>query len=80
VLAETQRLRRAIGLPNQFVVLGEPPESLLVLNCESGEVLWCDAIDAERLGREPLLKRPDTWPHFADFLEYLLNEEEREQA
>ncbi len=80
VIAETQRLRRGIDLPGQFLVLGEPPASLLLLDCVSGQVIWCDAIDAERVGKTPLLTPPDIWKSYGHFLAYLLEEEAAEDA
>jgi SMI1-KNR4 cell-wall len=80
VLSETKRLRASIGLPEKFLVLGEPSESLLVLDCSDGRVIWCDAIDAPRLGKEPLARDPETWAAYSDFLAYLLDEEENDRA
>lgn len=83
-VAETLRLRQAISLPHQFVVLAEPPESLFVLDTSpfAGEpaVLWIDAIDARRLGRSPLLSAPDVWLTYADFFSDLLKDEEDERS
>src|SRR5262249_5802430 len=51
---ETNRLRGATGLAHSFVVLAEPPASLIVMNVVkttgSPAVIWCDAIDVSRLG------------------------------
>lgn len=80
VLAETKRLRASIGLPDEFLVLGEPSESLLMLNCSDGQVIWCDAVDAPRLGKEPLACEPETWGSYGDFLANLLDEEESDRA
>ena len=83
-VAETLRLRQAISLPHQFVVLAEPPESLLVLDtspsADEPAVLWIDAMDARRLGRSPLLSEPDVWLTYADFFGDLLKYEEEERA
>jgi hypothetical protein len=81
VLTETKRIREAIGLPSQFLVLGEPPESFLVMDCsKGGQVVWCDAVDAKRLGREKLSQQPETWSSFGEFFEHLLDEEERDRG
>lgn len=80
VLSETKRLRVSIGLPEKFLVLGEPSESLLVLDCRDGRVIWCDALDAPRLGKQPLARDPETWATYGDFLAYLLDEEESDSA
>lgn len=78
VLDETLRLRRAINLPNRFIVLGEPPESLLVLDCIDGTVIWCDATDATGLGEGRFSQKPHVWTQFSDFLEFLLDEQDAE--
>ena len=78
---ETLRLRKAIGLPLNWLVLGEPPESLLLMDCANlGKVLWIDAIDATRIASNSFSKQPDSWTSFGDFFEYLLNEEEEDRA
>lgn len=77
VLQETKRIRHAISLPEFFLVLAEPPESLIVLDCQSGGVTWCSASDAPRLGRSPLLDKSDVWPSFSAFFAFLLDEEDQ---
>ena len=79
-LDETLRLRRAIDLPARFLVLGEPPESLLVLDCIDGRVIWCDAGDAEGLGEGRFNLAPHVWTQFSDFLDFLLDEQDAESA
>ena len=79
ILSETTRLRSSIQLPANFVVLGEPPESLLVLDCTDGKVLWIDATDAPRLGKECLCRDPTIWNSFGAFFDYLLTEEEQDR-
>ncbi len=77
---ETLRLRNSIGLPPNWLVLGEPPESLLLMDCtEGGNVLWIDAIDAQRIASQSFAKQPDSWSSFGDFFEYLLDEEEADR-
>jgi hypothetical protein len=80
VLNETKRLRASIGLPENYLVLGEPSESLLVLDCGDGHVVWCDAVDAPRLGKGTLTREPETWNTYGDFLAYLLDEEEADRG
>lgn len=76
-LAETQRLRVKTDLPEKYLVLAEPPESLIVMECVgSGRVLWLDAIDVGRLRWESFSRSPDIWPSFIEFFSYLLDEEE----
>jgi hypothetical protein len=77
IVEQTLRLRTAISLPKPFVVLAEPPESLIVMNCaEGGRVLWIDASDAGRLATSDTLRKPDEWPSFAEFFAHLLDEED----
>ena len=77
---ETLRLRRAIDMPHRFVALAEPPSSLIVLDCDSGQVIWCDATDASRLNNlSSTIIAPEIWPSYAAFFEYLLDVEEKER-
>jgi hypothetical protein len=77
---ETLRLRQAVNLPVQWLVLGEPPESLLLMDCASdGRVIWIDAIDVGRIIDEDFKGEPTTWNSFSDFFEYLLDEEEEDR-
>lgn len=80
VYSETVRLRRAIGLPEKFIVLGEPPAALLVLDCSDGTVVYCDATDAELLGSDIGLWDPDTWGSYQYFIENLAILEDEERA
>ena len=77
---ETLRLRSAVGLPPTWLVLGEPPESLLLMDCAAGgRVIWIDAIDVERISTQSFMSQPDSWNSFAEFFEYLLDEEEADR-
>ncbi|MGH6951178.1 MAG: hypothetical protein ACREH4_09910 [Vitreimonas sp.] len=76
VLAETQRLRGAVNLPRRFLVLAEPSEGLVVLDCEGGQVIWCDASDVPGLEDGRFARQSDTWAQFSDFVEYLVEQEE----
>lgn len=74
---ETLRLREAIGLPSNWVVLGEPPASLLLMDCAAGgKIIWIDDIDAERIGLQEFTSKPNTWSSFGEFFDYLMHEEE----
>jgi hypothetical protein len=81
---ETKRLRQAIGLPHSFLVLAEPPESLIVMNTSrtSGSlgVIWCDAIDVSRLENLQGLHGPQNWTSYADFFSFLLDAEADERG
>ena len=81
---ETKRLREAAGLPHRFVVLAEPPVSLIVMNSspvkESPTVIWCDATDVSRLGAAESLHNPQTWRSYTDFFRFLLDAESKERS
>ena len=83
VVDETKRLRDAIQLLPKFVVLAEPANSLIVLDTsppsDGPVVMWCDAQDATRLGKEQLASSPDVWNSYTEFFAYLLEEEEDER-
>ena len=76
IIDETLRLRERINLPSQYVALGEPPISLLVLDCRNGSVIWCDAYDAARFATGDRMHSPTIWSDFSECLSYALNEEE----
>jgi hypothetical protein len=78
VLGETKRLRNSVQLLSNYLVLGESTEGLIVMDCNSqlGQVLWCDAVDVNRLGKETLMTAPEVWDSYLGFAEYLVSEEE----
>lgn len=81
VLDETRRIRAAVGLPVHYLVLGEPPESMLLMDFSAGgQFVWCDAIDAPRLGKEQLATAPEIWHSSAQFFAHLLDEEESDRG
>lgn len=83
IMAETMRLRGSIQLPHTMLVIAEPPESLIVLETKSTDghsaVIWLDSMDAAKLGRCELLRKPLCWPTYAEFFEFLLNREIEER-
>lgn len=83
IVGETERLRQATRVPERFVVLAEPPESLIVLDTQppAGKpaVIWLDAIDVTRLETASFLSPPDSWQSYADFFSTLLDDEEEER-
>jgi hypothetical protein len=80
IVSETERLRKAINLPEQMVVLAEPAASLIVMECQgSGRVLWIDAPDAPRLSDLSSLRSPQIWESYSSFFEELVGEEEGER-
>jgi hypothetical protein len=69
-----------IDLPHRYVALAEPPESLIVLDCESGAIIWCAAANACRLeDRKTMLSPYDSWPDYLSFFAFLLDEEQAER-
>ena len=79
ILQETLRLRDAIGLGHNFIVIAEPSESLIVLNVRSSpNVIWCDAVEAKNLNSMNFVNQPNTWESYSDFFEYMITEEEDE--
>jgi len=79
VVEETIRLRKTIKLPLRFVVLAEPPESLIVMDTENiPAVIWCDATDAERLHNGSFISVPQIWDTYLEYFEGLLEDEEQE--
>jgi hypothetical protein len=66
------------------LILAEPPESLIVLDCESKThgtpaVIWCDAQEVRRLNDVTTLSKPGVWQSYMDFFKHLLKEEETER-
>ena len=79
IVDETIRLRNTIKLPLRFVVLAEPPESLIVMDTENiPAVIWCDATDAERLHNMSFISVPQTWDTYLEYFAGLLEDEEQE--
>lgn len=83
LVEETLRIREAVGLPRNFIVLAEPPESLIVLSVDasngSDAVIWCDAVEVNALRDNSFINPPQTWKTYADFFEYLLDSQDDEE-
>jgi hypothetical protein len=79
ILSETIRLRISINLPKQFLVLGEPPGSLLTLNCVTGEVVWCDASEVTNLREFERVRSPQIWGTYREFLYSVLQDEKNDR-
>lgn len=80
IVEETERLRKAISLPREYVVLAEPPESLVVLRTanrgsDETSVVWCSAVDAISLTKDLPLTNAKIWPSYLAFFRYLLDAE-----
>ncbi|MDC3742585.1 SMI1/KNR4 family protein [Pseudomonas syringae pv. syringae] len=77
IVDETLRLRKSINLADDYIVLAEPAESIIVLDVSSvPAVIWCDAIDAENINTKKFSTPPDSWDSYASFFFYLLDREE----
>lgn len=78
IVRETLRLRESTGLNNRYIVIAEPAESLIVLNVESAEVIWCDSVDVRNINSGNYMVEPDRWENYLAFFKYLLDEEDDE--
>ena len=80
IIDETIKMRHTVGLPHHFIVLAEPPESLIVLNVKSHpSVIWCDSIDVDHLLDGLYESPPNTWNYYKDFFyEQLCNNDSDE--
>ena len=77
IIDETIRLRKAVNLPMRFIVLAEPPESLIVLDTKNiPAVIWFDAIDISRVEGKSFITKPDEWDSYVDYFKEFLEEEE----
>ncbi|RAU45523.1 MULTISPECIES: SMI1/KNR4 family protein [unclassified Pseudomonas] len=79
IVQETLRIRAATGLSQDYVVLAEPSGSLIVLNVtRPPSVIWCDAVEVNKLNTMEFVNEPDSWSSYASFFEYLLSHEDEE--
>ncbi|ULJ60445.1 SMI1/KNR4 family protein [Wielerella bovis] len=65
---KTLELRENINLDNRYIVLAEPAESIIFLDIESYNVIWCDSTDL-------FSDNSDKWNSYQDFFSYLLLED-----
>jgi hypothetical protein len=78
IVNETIRLRSSTGLPSRYVVIAEPPESLIVLDTFANggpSVIWLDSTDIGNIKKGNSLSSPTLWKTYSEFFEYLINEE-----
>jgi len=74
IVEETLRVRNAVDLPDRYLVLAEPPGSIIVLDSVVGGVKWLDAADVIRLSTgEKFSAAVQEWPSYSSFFEYLLD-------
>lgn len=77
IIDETKRLRAAVNLPQKFIVLAEPPESIIVMNVEDiPSIIWCDATDIHNLETKSYMSNPTIWRNYSDFFGDMLSDEE----
>lgn len=77
IIHETLRLREAIKLPERFIVLAEPPESLVVMDTSATPaIIWLDAIEVSKLENKSFEVQPDEWATYLEYFSELLEEEE----
>lgn len=76
IIDETLRLREEINLPKQYIVLAEPPESIVIIDTKNTPaIIWCDAIDVENIASNNYSTQPDIWDNFSEFFYEMLLEE-----
>lgn len=79
IIHETLRLREVIKLPERFIVLAEPPESLVVMDTSATpSIIWLDAIEVSKLENKSFEVQPDEWATYLEYFSELLEEEEEE--
>lgn len=80
IVDETLRLRRIINLPSNFLVIAEPPASIILLDTQNTPaVIWCDSNEVNNLHDFSFVTAPDTWDTFSEFFLDLIEQEEEEQ-
>lgn len=83
-ISDTQRFRRAVSLPNRYVVLDDRNDAgAVLLDTESskGTVLWVDTQALSKLDTAQLAQSEhDAFPSFAAWVSYCLEEAKDENA
>lgn len=85
VSKKTKFFRKKIGLPNRYLVLKEGDESFIVLETQdtstlAAPVYWIGLSDVDNLvAGKSLIDDPIVYKTFADFFEFLLDEERAER-
>ncbi|BDU23785.1 SMI1/KNR4 family protein [Flavobacterium sp. GSB-24] len=80
LIGETLRIRKAVAIPNRFIVLAEHDMSVFLMDTENKPpILWIDSIEITKLEKQDFISKPYIWDDFSDFFEYLLDEEEEER-
>lgn len=77
VIDETIKLRNSINLPLRYIVLAEPPESIIVMDTENTpSIIWCDAVEVTKLNDKSFITKPNEWNSYAEYFSQLLEDEE----
>ena len=64
-------------MPKNFIVLAEPPESIILMDVEhKPSIIWCDAFDIYNLETKKYTNKPCIWEDYSDFLGELISDEE----
>lgn len=77
IIEETIRLRTSIDLPHRYIVLAEPPESIIVMDTENTpSIIWCDAVEATKLNDKSFISKPNEWNSYTEYFAQLIEDEE----
>lgn len=77
IIEETVRLRTSIELAHRYIVLAEPPESIIVMDTENTpSIIWCDAVEATKLNDKSFISKPNEWNSYTEYFAQLIEDEE----
>lgn len=77
IIEETIRLRETINLPLRYIVLAEPPESIIVMDTENiPSIIWCDAVEVTKLNDKSFISKPNEWNSYTEYFAQLTEDEE----
>ncbi|WP_199884117.1 SMI1/KNR4 family protein [Anaerosinus massiliensis] len=77
IIEETIKLRNSINLPLRYIVLAEPPESVIVMDTENiPPIIWCDAVEVRKLNDKSFITKPNEWNSYTEYFAQLIEDEE----
>lgn len=77
IVGETIKLRSLVRLPKNFVVLAEPPESIILMDViNNPTIIWCDALDIYNIKNKKCMNKPYLWENYSDFFYELILDEQ----
>jgi hypothetical protein len=77
IIEETIKLRNSINLPLRYIVLAEPPESIIVMDTENiPSIIWCDAVEVTKLNDKSFITKPNEWNSYTEYFAQLIEDEE----